>query len=63
MGGKFPFFICFFKDKQGGLVVDYIGIANELQSALKEYEYPPDQQDSAIDLVLQQAQAIGEEWS
>ena len=26
-----------FKDKQGGLVVDYIGIANELQSALKEY--------------------------
>ncbi|MBF0263595.1 MAG: HsdR family type I site-specific deoxyribonuclease, partial [Magnetococcales bacterium] len=26
-----------FKDKQGGLVVDYIGIANALQSALKEY--------------------------
>jgi len=26
-----------FKDKQGGLVVDYIGIANELQIALKEY--------------------------
>lgn len=26
-----------FKDKQGGLVVDYIGIANELKSALKEY--------------------------
>ncbi|MBF0125134.1 MAG: type I restriction endonuclease subunit R [Magnetococcales bacterium] len=26
-----------FKDKPGGLVVDYIGIANELQSALKEY--------------------------
>ena len=26
-----------FKDKQGGLVVDYIGIANELRSALKEY--------------------------
>ena len=26
-----------FKDKQGGLVVDYIGIANELKIALKEY--------------------------
>jgi type I restriction enzyme R subunit len=26
-----------FKDKQGGLVVDYIGIAGELKSALKEY--------------------------
>ncbi|WP_018151175.1 type I restriction endonuclease subunit R [Leeia oryzae] len=26
-----------FKDKQGGLVVDYIGIANELKRALKEY--------------------------
>ncbi len=26
-----------FKDKQGGLVVDYIGIANELKSALKDY--------------------------
>jgi type I restriction enzyme, R subunit len=26
-----------FKDKQGGLVVDYIGIANALQSALKDY--------------------------
>ncbi|MBP6497331.1 MAG: type I restriction endonuclease subunit R [Campylobacteraceae bacterium] len=26
-----------FKDKKGGLVVDYIGIANELKSALKTY--------------------------
>lgn len=26
-----------FKDKEGGLVVDYIGIANELKSALKTY--------------------------
>jgi type I restriction enzyme R subunit len=26
-----------FRDKQGGLVVDYIGIANDLQQALKEY--------------------------
>ena len=34
-----------FKDKPGGLVVDYIGIANELKHALKTYtdsgEYPP----------------------
>ena len=26
-----------FRDKQGGLVVDYIGIANDLKEALKEY--------------------------
>jgi len=26
-----------FRDKQGGLVVDYIGIGNELKSAMKEY--------------------------
>ena len=26
-----------FKDKPGGLVVDYIGIANELKAALKDY--------------------------
>lgn len=26
-----------FRDKQGGLVVDYIGIANELKAALKQY--------------------------
>ncbi|MDN6297923.1 MAG: type I restriction endonuclease subunit R [Halomonas sp.] len=28
-----------FKDKPGGLVVDYIGIANELKQALKTYTY------------------------
>ena len=26
-----------FKDKQGGLIVDYIGIGNELKAAMKEY--------------------------
>jgi len=26
-----------FRDKQGGLVVDYIGIASDLKQALKEY--------------------------
>ena len=29
-----------FKDKQGGLVVDYIGIANELKQALKPIPMP-----------------------
>lgn len=29
---------------------------------LRKYKYPPDQQDSAIELVLQQAQALGEVW-
>ncbi len=28
-----------FKDKQGGLVVDYIGIGNELKAAMKEYTH------------------------
>jgi type I restriction enzyme R subunit len=30
---------------------------------LRKYKYPPDQQDGAVDLVLQQAQALGEAWS
>ena len=30
---------------------------------LRKYEYPPDQQDSAVDLVLQQAKALGEAWA
>jgi type I restriction enzyme R subunit len=29
---------------------------------LRKYKYPPDQQESAIELVLQQAQALGEAW-
>lgn len=29
---------------------------------LRKYKYPPDQQESAVELVLQQAQALGEEW-
>jgi type I restriction enzyme R subunit len=28
---------------------------------LRKYKYPPDQEESAIELVLQQAQAIGED--
>ena len=37
-----------FKDKTGGLVVDYIGIAPKLKSALQEYT-PSDQQQAGID--------------
>jgi type I restriction enzyme R subunit len=30
---------------------------------LKKYKYPPDQAEVAVQLVLEQAQALGEEWS
>lgn len=30
---------------------------------LRKYKYPPDQQNEAVELVLQQAQALGEAWS
>ena len=30
---------------------------------LRKYKYPPDQQDAAVELVLQQAEALGENWS
>ncbi len=30
---------------------------------LRKYKYPPDQQDAAVELVLQQAQALGESWT
>ncbi len=29
---------------------------------LRKYKYPPDEQEAAVDLVLQQARALGEEW-
>jgi len=29
---------------------------------LRKYKYPPDQQDAAVELVLQQAEALGEGW-
>lgn len=29
---------------------------------LRKYKYPPDEQDGAVELVLQQVQALGEEW-
>ncbi len=30
---------------------------------LKKYKYPPDQADNAVQLVLEQAEALGEDWS
>ena len=30
---------------------------------LRKYKYPPDMQDVAVELVLQQAQALGESWA
>ena len=30
---------------------------------LRKYKYPPDQQDAAVELVLQQARALGEVWA
>ena len=30
---------------------------------LRKYRYPPGQQDAAVDLVLQQAQVLGESWA
>jgi type I restriction enzyme R subunit len=30
---------------------------------LRKYKYPPDQADAAVELVLQQAQALGESWA
>jgi len=31
-----------------------------VERILRKYEYPPDQQDAAVELVLQQAKALGE---
>ena len=29
---------------------------------LRKYKYPPDQREAAVELVLQQAEVIGESW-
>ncbi|MGY8529064.1 DUF3387 domain-containing protein [Paracidovorax citrulli] len=29
---------------------------------LRKYKYPPDLADAAVELVLEQAEAIGDEW-
>jgi type I restriction enzyme R subunit len=48
-----------FRDKQGGLVVDYIGIANDLQQALKEYTASKGRGRPTVD--AQEAYAVLEE--
>jgi type I restriction enzyme, R subunit len=34
-----------------------------VKRTLRKYKYPPDLQDAAVELVLQQAQAFAVEWS
>jgi type I restriction enzyme R subunit len=34
-----------------------------VRGILRKYKYPPDQHDGAVELVLQQVQALGEEWA
>ncbi|MCB8520891.1 type I restriction endonuclease subunit R [Enterococcus faecium] len=38
-----------FKDKEGGLIVDYVGIADSLKEALQEYT-PSDQEQAGVDV-------------
>ncbi len=53
-----------FKDKQGGLVVDYIGIGHELRAAMKEYTQssgrgrPTVDASEALSLVLEKMDAL-----
>jgi type I restriction enzyme R subunit len=51
------------------LTVDWSGRESEraklrlmLKRVLKKYKYPPDQHDAAVQLILKQAQALGEAW-
>ena len=30
---------------------------------LRKYKYPPDAQEAAVEMVLEQAEALGEAWS
>jgi type I restriction enzyme R subunit len=54
-----------FKDKQGGLVVDYIGIGNELKAAMKEYTAaqgrgkPTVDAHEALSLLLEKLDVLG----
>lgn len=34
-----------------------------VKRVLRKYKYPPDLQDAAVELVLEQAQALGESWT
>ena len=49
-----------FKDKPGGLVVDYLGLAERIP---RKYGYPPDKQEKATQTVLEQAEVLSEMWA
>ena len=34
-----------------------------VKRVLRKYKYPPDMADAAVELVLEQAETLGEEWS
>ncbi|GKS86310.1 hypothetical protein AVMA1855_19180 [Acidovorax sp. SUPP1855] len=38
------------------------GLRPTFKRILRKYQYPPDQADSAVELVLQQSEALGEAW-
>ena len=38
-------------------------LRNLVRITLRRNKYPPDMQDAAVELVLQQAQALGESWA
>ena len=38
-------------------------LRNLLRITLRRYKYPPDKQEDAINLVLQQAERLAEDWS
>ena len=55
-----------YKDKPGGLVVDYLGIASELKAALSFYSdaggkgNPTQQQSQAVDLMQEKLEVVGQ---
>jgi hypothetical protein len=47
-------------NRQGGSIFNRRG---QVKRILRKYKYPPDMQDAAVELILQQAQALGDSWS
>lgn len=58
-----------YKDKPGGLVVDYFGIASDLKKALSFYSYsggkgdPAEAQEKAVDLMLEKLEVVSQMFS
>ncbi|ART56289.1 MAG: hypothetical protein B7X79_18165 [Acidovorax sp. 17-64-282] len=38
------------------------GPSQQVKRILRKYKYPPDLQEAAAELILQQAQVFGEDW-